>query len=156
MTQTVRSADSTGATTGSPGRRAPAGSPGAFSTRGQRITLAAIVLLSVLVDAWGITRTGWSNSFYAAAVRSMSGNFTNFVFGSFDPAGVVTVDKPPMALWPQVVSTWIFGFHGWAMLLPQVIEAAGAVFLLHRTVRRWAGRTPRCWPRWSSRSRRSR
>ena len=139
MTQTVRSADSTGATTPSPGRRAPTGSPGAFSTRGQRITLAAIVVLSVLVDAWGITRTGWSNSFYAAAVRSMSGNFTNFVFGSFDPAGVVTVDKPPMALWPQVISTWIFGFHGWAILLPQVIEAAGAVFLLHRTVRRWAG-----------------
>ncbi len=139
MTQTVRSADSTGSTTGSPSRRAPTGPPGASSTRWQRFTLAAILLLSVLVDAWGITRTGWSNSFYAAAVRSMSGNFTNFVFGSFDPAGVVTVDKPPMALWPQVISTWIFGFHGWSILLPQVIEACAAVFLLHRTVRRWAG-----------------
>lgn len=101
--------------------------------------LAAILLLSALVGAWGITRTGWSNSFYAAAVRSMSGNFTNFIFGSFDPAGVVTVDKPPMALWPQVISAWIFGFHGWSILLPQVIEACAAVFLLHRTVRRWAG-----------------
>jgi 4-amino-4-deoxy-L-arabinose transferase-like glycosyltransferase len=68
----------------------------------------------------------------------MSTSFTNFLFGSFDPAGVVTVDKPPMALWPQAIAVWIFGFHGWAVLLPQVIEGVAAVFLLHRTVRLWA------------------
>ncbi|WP_245574248.1 ArnT family glycosyltransferase [Amycolatopsis nigrescens] len=91
------------------------------------------------MSVWAIASTGWSNPFYAAAVKSMSGDFTNFIFGAFDPAGVITVDKPPLGLWPQVFSVWIFGFHGWALLLPQVIEACATVFLLHRTVRRWAG-----------------
>jgi 4-amino-4-deoxy-L-arabinose transferase-like glycosyltransferase len=139
MTETVRSADSTDSPTGSPGRPAAPRPAGARPALWPRFTLAAILLLALSVDAWGITSTGWSNSFYAAAVKSMAGDFTNFVFGSFDPAGVITVDKPPMALWPQVLSVWLFGFHGWSLLLPQVIEACAAVFLLHRTVRRWAG-----------------
>jgi 4-amino-4-deoxy-L-arabinose transferase-like glycosyltransferase len=69
----------------------------------------------------------------------MSASLTNFIFGSFDPLGVVTVDKPPMAFWPMVVSAAVFGYHGWSLLLPQVLEGVAAVFLLHRTVRRWAG-----------------
>ncbi|MGH3827052.1 MAG: ArnT family glycosyltransferase, partial [Pseudonocardiaceae bacterium] len=69
----------------------------------------------------------------------MSASLTNFVFGSFDQFGVVTVDKPPMALWPMVLSAAIFGYHSWALLLPQVLEGVAAVVLLHRTVRLWAG-----------------
>ncbi|GAA0628582.1 glycosyltransferase family 39 protein [Kutzneria viridogrisea] len=107
--------------------------------RWQPWALALIVLGSAALYAWNITGTGWGNTFYTAAVKSMSESLTNFVFGSFDPAGVVTVDKPPMALWPQVVSVWVFGWHSWAVLLPQVVEGAAAVFLLHRTVRYWAG-----------------
>ncbi|SDM40338.1 ArnT family glycosyltransferase [Allokutzneria albata] len=101
--------------------------------------LAAILALAAVLYAWGIWAWGWGNSYYTAATRSMSSGFVNFLFGSFDQAGVVTVDKPPFALWPQVVSTWIFGFHGWAILLPQAVFGVAAVFLLHRTVRMWAG-----------------
>jgi 4-amino-4-deoxy-L-arabinose transferase-like glycosyltransferase len=103
------------------------------------LALTAICLIATALYAWRIGSEGWGNPYYAAAVKSMSQNVTNFVFGSFDPAGVVTVDKPPLALWAMVASTAIFGFHSWAVLLPQVIEGVAAVFLLHRTVRRWAG-----------------
>jgi 4-amino-4-deoxy-L-arabinose transferase-like glycosyltransferase len=44
-----------------------------------------------------------------------------------------------MALWPQVVSVLIFGYRGWSLLLPEVMAGVAAVFLLHRTVRLWAG-----------------
>jgi 4-amino-4-deoxy-L-arabinose transferase-like glycosyltransferase len=104
-----------------------------------RYALAAICVAGALLYGWALWSHGWGNTFYTAAVKSMSSNFTNFLFGSFDPAGVVTVDKPPLALWPQVVATWIFGFHNWSILLPQVIEGVAAIFLLHRTVRMWAG-----------------
>ncbi|WP_232836972.1 ArnT family glycosyltransferase [Lentzea terrae] len=87
---------------------------------------------------WAIGAGQIGNAYYSAAAKSMSTSFTNFLFGSFDPAGVVTVDKPPMALWPQAIAVSVFGFHGWAVLLPQVIEGVAAVFLLHRTVRLWA------------------
>ena len=107
--------------------------------RWQPWALALICLLATVLYAWGSWDGDWGNTFYTAAVKSMSQGFDNFLFGSFDPAGVVTVDKPPMALWPQVFSVWIFGFHGWSVLLPQVVEGTAAVFLLHRTVRVWAG-----------------
>jgi 4-amino-4-deoxy-L-arabinose transferase-like glycosyltransferase len=103
------------------------------------ILLGAICVLAGVLYAWGMGTAGWGNPYYSAAVKSMSASLTNFVFGSFDPLGVVTVDKPPMALWPMVISATIFGYHGWSLLLPQVVEGVAAVFLLHRTVRLWAG-----------------
>ncbi|MFI0468134.1 ArnT family glycosyltransferase [Saccharopolyspora sp. 5N102] len=104
----------------------------------QRISLAAICVLSGVLYCWGIGGS-WGNSYYSAAVKSMSQSFENFFFGSFDPAGVVTVDKPPMALWVQVLSVKVFGFNQFAVLFPQVVAGVAAVFLLHRAVRRWAG-----------------
>lgn len=100
--------------------------------------LVAICVLAGALYVWAIGAGQVGNSYYAAAAKSMSTSFTNFLFGSFDPAGVVTVDKPPMALWPQAAAVAVFGFHGWAVLLPQVVEGVAAVFLLHRTVRLWA------------------
>ncbi|MFI1488600.1 ArnT family glycosyltransferase [Streptomyces sp. NPDC020747] len=101
--------------------------------------LIAILALGTVLYGWVLGTDSWGNTYYTAAVRSMSSSFTNFLFGSFDPAGAVTIDKPPLALWPQVVSVWIFGFHHWSVLLPQVVEGVAVIFLLHRTVRMWAG-----------------
>ncbi|MGO1057335.1 ArnT family glycosyltransferase [Crossiella sp. CA198] len=108
-------------------------------TRWRPWALLAICVLAAVLYGWALGSAGWGNAYYSAAVKSMSRSFTDFLFASFDPAGVVTVDKPPMGLWPQVLSVWIFGYSGWAVLLPQVIAGVAAVFLLHRTVRRWAG-----------------
>ncbi|MDQ0946821.1 4-amino-4-deoxy-L-arabinose transferase-like glycosyltransferase [Streptomyces phaeochromogenes] len=101
--------------------------------------LGAVMVLAAILYGWALSSLGWGNSYYSAAVKSMGKSWTNFLFGSFDPVGVVTVDKPPAALWPQVISSKIFGLHGWALMLPQVLEGVAAVLVLHRTVRRWAG-----------------
>ncbi len=108
-------------------------------TRWRAWALAGICVAAGLLYAWRIGAGQLGNTYYSAAVKSMTDSFTNFLFGSFDPYGVFTVDKPPMSLWPQALSVLVFGFHGWALLLPQVLEGVAAVFLLHRTVRRWAG-----------------
>lgn len=108
------------------------------SSRWPAWALAAICVAAGALYAWRIGGGQVGNPYYAAAAKSMTTSFGNFLFGSFDPAGVVTVDKPPMALWPQAIAVAVFGFHGWAVLLPQVIEGVAAVFLLHRTVRLWA------------------
>jgi 4-amino-4-deoxy-L-arabinose transferase-like glycosyltransferase len=96
-------------------------------------------VLAAVLYGWALGSLGWGNSYYSAAVKSMGKSWTNFLFGAFDPAGVITVDKPPAALWPQVISSKIFGMHGWALILPQVLEGVAGVLVLHRTVRRWAG-----------------
>ena len=57
----------------------------------------AVVALAFLLGTWSLDRNGWGNSYYAAAARSMTQSWSNFFFGSFDPGGWITVDKPPMA-----------------------------------------------------------
>jgi 4-amino-4-deoxy-L-arabinose transferase-like glycosyltransferase len=90
--------------------------------------------------AWGIKHDGLE-PFYAAAVRSMSQNWHNFFFGSFDPAGTITLDKLPGAFWIQALSVRIFGYHTWAIVLPQVIEGVLSVLVLYRAVNRLKGTT---------------
>ena len=77
--------------------------------------------------------------FYGAAARSMSESWHDFIFGAFDPAGTVTVDKLPGALWLQALSLRVFGFHIWALILPQAVEGVLTILVLYRAVRRLAG-----------------
>jgi 4-amino-4-deoxy-L-arabinose transferase-like glycosyltransferase len=77
--------------------------------------------------------------FYAAAARSMSESWHDFFFGAVDPWGTISVDKLPGALWIQALSLRLFGFHLWAIVLPQVVEGALTVLVLYRAVRRVAG-----------------
>jgi 4-amino-4-deoxy-L-arabinose transferase-like glycosyltransferase len=69
----------------------------------------------------------------------MSESWHDFIFGAFDPAGTVTVDKLPGALWLQALSLRVFGFHIWALVLPQVVEGVLTILVLYRAVRRLAG-----------------
>jgi 4-amino-4-deoxy-L-arabinose transferase-like glycosyltransferase len=103
-----------------------------------RPALLAIAALAALSYAWGMNGAALE-PFYGAAARSMSGSWHDFFFGAFDPAGTVTVDKLPGALWPQALSLRIFGFHIWAAVLPQAIEGVLTVLVLYRAVRRLAG-----------------
>jgi 4-amino-4-deoxy-L-arabinose transferase-like glycosyltransferase len=106
--------------------------------RWARPALIALAALAGLSYAWGMSGAVLE-AFYGAAARSMSMSWHNFFFGSFDPAGTVTIDKLPGSLWPQALSLRIFGFHVWAVVLPQVIEGVLAVLVLYRAVRRLAG-----------------
>jgi 4-amino-4-deoxy-L-arabinose transferase-like glycosyltransferase len=90
--------------------------------------------------AWSLDQNGWGNDFYAAAVRSMSRSWSNFFYGSLDPGGWITVDKPPGALWLQALSARLFGYSSWSILLPSAVCAAVAVGVLMATVRRPWGR----------------
>jgi 4-amino-4-deoxy-L-arabinose transferase-like glycosyltransferase len=98
----------------------------------------AIAAVAGLTYAWGMDGAALE-AFYGAAARSMSMSWHNFFFGAFDPAGTVSVDKLPGALWPQALSLRIFGFHTWAIVLPQVIEGVVTILVLYRAVRRLAG-----------------
>jgi 4-amino-4-deoxy-L-arabinose transferase-like glycosyltransferase len=105
----------------------------------ERLTLTAILLCAAGLRLWRIERNGYGNLYYAAAVRSMLEDPVNFFFGSFDPAGFVTVDKPPVALWIQTVSAALFGFSGPSLLVPQAVMGVGSVLLIYLLVRRVSG-----------------
>ena len=104
----------------------------------RRLALTAIAALAGLLYAWAMGQDTLEY-YYAAADRSMSMSWHDFIFGAFDPAGTITVDKLPGALWFQALSVRAFGLHTWAIILPQVIEGILTVLVLYRAVTRLAG-----------------
>ena len=103
-----------------------------------RQALLAIAAVAAVAYGWGMAGAS-VEPLYGAAARSMSESWHDFIFGAFDPAGTVTVDKLPGALWLQALSLRIFGFHIWALVLPQVVEGVLTILVLYRAVRRLAG-----------------
>ena len=117
---------------------APPLPPTRSEPRYARPALILVTAVAALLYAWGIGQSQY-HPFYADAVRSMAGSWKAFVYGSFDPGNSITLDKLPGFLWPQALSARVFGFHAWALTLPQVIEGVLSVLVLYRAVRRWAG-----------------
>jgi 4-amino-4-deoxy-L-arabinose transferase-like glycosyltransferase len=74
--------------------------------------------------------------FYDAAVRSMELSWHNFFFGAFEPGGSVSIDKPPVDLWLQVVSVKLLGFSSTTLKLPEAFAGTVSVPLLFVAVRR--------------------
>ncbi len=102
--------------------------------------LTALLVLAAFLYLWALGRNGFANEYYAAAVRAMSESWHAFLYGSFDAAGVMTVDKPPMALWVQALSARVFGFGSLSLLIPQALMGVATVGLVYDLVRRRFGR----------------
>ena len=92
-----------------------------------RPELLGLLGLAGVLNLWGLSINGWANQYYSAAVRSMSTSWHDFLFASLDPSGLMTVDKPPLALWVQALSARVFGFHPLSLLVPQALMGVGAV-----------------------------
>src|SRR6516164_9228505 len=97
------------------------------------ITLGAAVLRLVHLGAVS------PDPFYDAAVRSMSLSFHNFFFGAFEPGASVSIDKPPVDLWLQVISVKLLGFSSTTLKLPEALAGTATVVLLYASVRRLWG-----------------
>jgi 4-amino-4-deoxy-L-arabinose transferase-like glycosyltransferase len=99
----------------------------------------------ILIAAIAGVAYGWQANrdtleiYYAAAVRSMSMSWHDFIFGGFDPAGTVSLDKLPGAFWLQALAVRAFGLHPWVLVAPQAVEGVLTVLVLYHAVSRLAG-----------------
>lgn len=102
---------------------------------------AALALLgaTAILYLWGLSASGWANSFYSAAAQAGSVSWKAFLFGSSDAANSITVDKTPLSLWPMALAVRAFGLNSWSILVPQALQGVAAVGLLYLTVKRWFG-----------------
>jgi 4-amino-4-deoxy-L-arabinose transferase-like glycosyltransferase len=107
--------------------------------RWARPALFGLLALTAVLYLWDLTRNGWANDFYAAAVQAGTKSWKAFFFGSFDSSNFITVDKTPGSLWVMELSGRIFGFSQWSMLAPQALEGVASVLLLYAAVKRWFG-----------------
>jgi 4-amino-4-deoxy-L-arabinose transferase-like glycosyltransferase len=124
----------------------PAGGRAARLLRGRpadpawaRPALLALLAATALLYLAGLSRNGWANDFYAAAVQAGATSWKAFLFGSFDSANFITVDKTPASLWVMELSVRVFGLNYWSLLVPQALEGVATVGVLYTTVRRWFG-----------------
>ncbi|NEN86218.1 ArnT family glycosyltransferase [Paenibacillus elgii] len=103
--------------------------------------LIGIALISAFLNLFNIWKDQYANAYYTSAVASMLQSFHTFFYASFDPAGYVTVDKPPVTFWIQTVSAYLFGLHGWSVILPQALAGIGSVLLVYALVKPSFGRS---------------
>src|SRR2546428_2373395 len=102
----------------------------------QPLALGIVMLISLFMNFYQLGQNGFGNLYYAAGVRSMLDSWHNFFFVSFDPGGFVTIDKPPLGFWLQVLSAKLFGFTAFSVYLPQALAGGLSVLLLYHLVRR--------------------
>ncbi|HEX4109224.1 MAG TPA: glycosyltransferase family 39 protein [Solirubrobacteraceae bacterium] len=109
----------------------------------EHVAILLVLALSAVLEMHGLSRNGWANIFYSAAVRSELHSLHDFFFVSFDPGGLITVDKPELGLWVQVISAKIFGLSTLSLLLPEAIATVISVAVMYRLVGRrfgpWSG-----------------
>ena len=101
-----------------------------------------ILALGSVLRLFALTRNGFGNTYYSAGVFSMTRSLHNFFFNAFDPAAVLALDKPPVALWVQVASVKLFGFAPLSVLMPQAIEGMVSIAVVWHLVRRRFGPVP--------------
>src|SRR6185312_16655958 len=106
-----------------PGMRTPARS----------IQWTIVGLITLAAAALRLTQIGKvpPDPFYDAAVRSMTLSWHNFFFGAFEPGASVSIDKPPVDLWLQVVSVKALGFSSTTLKLPEALAGIAAVPLIY-------------------------
>src|ERR1700726_454646 len=99
---------------------------------------AALALITAVAAALRVLYIGLvpPDPFYDAAVRSMGLSWHNFFFGAFEPSGSVSIDKPPVDLWLQVISVKLLGFSSTTLKLPEALAGTASVPLLFVAVRR--------------------
>jgi 4-amino-4-deoxy-L-arabinose transferase-like glycosyltransferase len=114
--------------------------PGA-RPRWQRPALFALLAATAVLYFWNLTASGFGNSFYAAAVQAGTQSTKAWLFGSLDAGNVITVDKPPAALWVGVAFARVFGFSSFTVLAPQALMGVASVGVLYATVKRTSGAT---------------
>lgn len=95
----------------------------------------AVILIAAALRLVRLEDNGFGTAYYAAGVRSMLQGAWLFFYNAFDPAGFISLDKPPVAFWIQTAFAAVLGYGGWAIHLPQALAGIASVAMLYRVVR---------------------
>lgn len=108
----------------------------------RRCAVTALLAATALLYCWNLSISGYGNEFYAAAAQAGGLSWKAWLFGSLDPGNVITVDKPPAALWVTGLFVRVFGLSSWSILLPQALMGVGTAGLVYLTTCRLLGSLP--------------
>jgi 4-amino-4-deoxy-L-arabinose transferase-like glycosyltransferase len=98
------------------------------------ICIGTVVVLAAVLRLWRLEANGFGTEYYAAGVRSALQGGALLFYNAFDPAGFISLDKPPVAFWIQAAFAKVLGFSGWTIHLPQAVAGVASVALLYGLV----------------------
>lgn len=124
-------------TTAAPSRARPTARLTAYAISRDHALYGGLLMLTAIAYVWGLSKNGYANEYYAAAVQAGSTSWKAWFFGAFDSSSFITVDKTPASLWVMGLSGRIFGFGVWSMLVPQALMGVASVGFVYVSVRRW-------------------
>lgn len=105
----------------------------------ERPAFWALLTITAVAFLWNLGASGFANEFYAAAAQAGGESWKAAFFGASDAGNSITVDKPPVALWPMDVSVRLFGLGSWQILAPEALMGVATVGVLYAAVRRLYG-----------------
>ena len=103
------------------------------------ILVVGSMLLSLTLHLSNLEAIGDANTYYTAAVESMTQSWHNFFFVAAEPGGSVTIDKPPLGLWIEAAFAFVLGVEGWVVSLPNILAGVFSVPLLYHLVKKYMG-----------------
>lgn len=101
--------------------------------------LLGIIALAAFLNFYRLDLIGDGNEYYTAAVTAMQQSWRSFFFVAAEPGGSVTVDKPPLGLWLETLSAFIFGVNGFAVALPNILAGLISIPVLYRLTQKRFG-----------------
>lgn len=104
------------------------------------LPISLIALVSGLLTFWGLTRSGFANTYYAEAAQAASRSWSAWLTNATDASLSVSLDKGPLPNMMLGLSGRLLGFSSFSLLLPEALCGVGAVLLLYDAVRRTLGR----------------
>ncbi|HEY7890956.1 MAG TPA: glycosyltransferase family 39 protein [Solirubrobacteraceae bacterium] len=96
-------------------------------------------MLAGALSFWGLTRSGYANTYYAEAAQAASRSWSALLTNAIDASGSVSLDKGPLSNMLIGLSARLFGFSSFSILAPEALCGVGSVLLVHNTVRRVHG-----------------
>ncbi|MDH6219252.1 glycosyltransferase family 39 protein [Streptomyces pseudovenezuelae] len=105
----------------------------------ERPAFWALLIVAAVAFFWDLGASGYGNEFYSAAVQAGGESWKAAFFGASDAGNSITVDKPPVALWPMDLSVRLFGVGSWQILAPEALMGVATVGVLYAAVRRLYG-----------------
>ncbi|HEY4753053.1 MAG TPA: glycosyltransferase family 39 protein, partial [Candidatus Limnocylindrales bacterium] len=100
---------------------------------------AGVMGLAAILYLVNLTVSGYANVFYSGAAWAAGQSWAAWFMGAVDPAGFITVDKPPLATMVVGLSVRLFGLSSASILLPEALMGVATVGLVMATVRRTFG-----------------
>ncbi len=105
-----------------------------------RPALSAIVALAAGLMLLDVTRSGYGNTYYAAAAFAASHSWGALLTNAADLSGYVSLDKGPLSDWLTGLSGRLLGFGSFSVMIPNALYAIATVIVLYDAVRRALGR----------------